>query len=295
MKSSKYFDDVETETSTKRSKKSTVKTKPKQKKLKKTKGEKEGKSKDTNELSLSVKNTQNIDKCLSYLESYFNNLNVSDLDNIINEKNLTNFQKLNEIENIEVDLLLTKIYNKIFSSENLYTEFFSDQDENEEKIDIILALVDEAIQNIENFDDAVVSLENFELKGNILNLIKFMKINLKENLEKDDIKQLDSYINELPSKFYSKNYLEILKYKSKIYKNNYELLKNIENIDETFSNLESYYEQLSAIENLFTDIEIENDDEKKNYISVTKKDLKKKKKKKSKKDSDEEEEQFLES
>ncbi len=145
MKSSKYFDDVETETSTKRSKKSTVKTKPKQKKLKKTKGEKEGKSKDTNELSLSVKNTQNIDKCLSYLESYFNNLNVSDLDNIINEKNLTNFQKLNEIENIEVDLLLTKIYNKIFSSENLYTEFFSDQDENEEKIDIILALVDEAI------------------------------------------------------------------------------------------------------------------------------------------------------
>ena len=236
MKSSKYFDDVETETSTKRSKKSTVKTKPKQKKLKKTKGEKEGKSKDTNELSLSVKNTQNIDKCLSYLESYFNNLNVSDLDNIINEKNLTNFQKLNEIENIEVDLLLTKIYNKIFSSENLYTEFFSDQDENEEKIDIILALVDEAIQNIENFDDAVVSLENFELKGNILNLIKFMKINLKENLEKDDIKQLDSYINELPSKFYSKNYLEILKYKSKIYKNNYELLKNIENIDETFSN-----------------------------------------------------------
>ena len=197
MKSSKYFDDVETETSTKRSKKSTVKTKPKQKKLKKTKGEKEGKSKDTNELSLSVKNTQNIDKCLSYLESYFNNLNVSDLDNIINEKNLTNFQKLNEIENIEVDLLLTKIYNKIFSSENLYTEFFSDQDENEEKIDIILALVDEAIQNIENFDDAVVSLENFELKGNILNLIKFMKINLKENLEKDDIKQLDSYINIL--------------------------------------------------------------------------------------------------
>lgn len=97
-------------------------------------------------------------------------------------------------------------------------------------------------------------------------------------MEKDDIKQLDSYINELPSKFYSKNYLEILKYKSKIYKNNYELLKNIENIDETFSNLESYYEQLSAIENLFTDIEIENDDEKKNYISVTKKDLKKRRK-----------------
>ena len=291
MKSSKYLDEEETETSTKRSKKSTTnknskKLKQKKSPITKTEKEKEGKSKDTSELSLSVKNAQNIEKCLSYLESYFNNMNVSDMDNIITEKNLTNFQKLNEKENIEVDLLLTKIYNKIFGSENLYTSFFSDPDENDQKIDITLALLDEAIQNIENFDDAVVSLDNFELKGNVLKLIKFMKINLKDNLAKEDMKLLDSYINELPSKFYSKNYLEILKYKSKIYKNNYELLKNIENIDETFSNLESYYEQLSAIENLFTDIEIENDEEKKNYISVTKKDLKKKKKKKSKDDSD---------
>ena len=290
MKSSKYIDEEETETSTKRSKKLTKNKnskKLKQKKSKLIKTEKEGKSRDTSELSLSVKSNQNIEKCLSYLESYLIKLNVSDMDNIITEKNLTSFQKLNEKENIEVDLLLTKIYNKIFGSENLYTSFFSDPDENEQKIDITLALLDEAIQNIENFDDAVVSLDNFELKGNILKLIKFMKINLKDNLEKEDMKQLDSYINELPGKFYSKNYLEILKYKSKIYKNNYELLKNIENIDETFSNLESYYEQLSAIENLFTDIEIENDEEKKNYISVTKKDLKKKKKKKSKDDSDE--------
>ena len=130
MKSSKYLDEEETETSTKRSKKSTTnknskKLKQKKSPITKTEKEKEGKSKDTSELSLSVKNTQNIEKCLSYLESYFNNMNVSDMDNIITEKNLTNFQKLNEKENIEVDLLLTKIYNKIFGSENLYTSFFS--------------------------------------------------------------------------------------------------------------------------------------------------------------------------
>ena len=47
----------------------------------------------------------------------------------------------------------------------------SDPDENDQKIDITLALLDEAIQNIENFDDAVVSLDNFELKGNVLKLI----------------------------------------------------------------------------------------------------------------------------
>jgi len=294
MKSSKHKEEDETERSTKRTKKSnssanTKKTKPK--KTKKTKSETEGRSKETNELSLSVKNTKNIEKCLSYLESYFSNLNTSNLENIITEKNLNNFQKLNEIENIEVDLLLTKIYNKIFSSDYLYTTFFSDQEENEGKIDITLALIDEVLQNIENFDDAVISLENFQLKGNVLKLIKFMKINLKESLDNDDIKQLDSYVNDLPNKFYSKNYIEIMKYKSKLYKNNYELLKNIEKIDEIFSNLESYYEQLSAIENLFTDIELNNEEDKKNYISVSKKDIKKKKKKKKSKrrdDSDEE-------
>ena len=288
------MEEDETETSTKRTKKSTSRGNTKKAKPKKSKPETEGKTKETNELSLSVKNTKNIEKCLSYLQSYFNNLNTSNLENIITEKNLNNFQKLNEIENIEVDLLLTKIYNKIFSSEYLYTTFFSDQEENEDKIDITLALIEEVLQNIENFDDAVISLENFQLKGNILKLIKFMKINLKKSLDKDDIKQLDTYVNDLPNKFYSKNYIQIMKYKSKLFKNNYELLKNIEKIDELFSDLESYYEQLSAIENLFSDIELDNEEEKKNYISVSKKDIKKKKKKKKSKkreDSDEDEDE----
>ena len=116
MKSKKHIEEDETETSTKRTKKSTSRgntKKAKPKKTKKSKPETEGKTKETNELSLSVKNTKNIEKCLSYLQSYFNNLNTSNLENIITEKNLNNFQKLNEIENIEVDLLLTKIYNKI--------------------------------------------------------------------------------------------------------------------------------------------------------------------------------------
>ena len=254
------------------------KTKPK--KTKKVKAESEGKTKGSNELSLSVKNAKNMEKCLSYLESYYNNLNTSDLDNVITEKNLKNFEKLGEIENIQVDLLLTKIYHKIITSESLYTSFFSDYEEDESKIETALGFLDEVLKNVENFDNDLISFENFELKENILKLIKFMKINLKEALEKDEIKQLDSYINDLPNHFYSKNYLELMKYKTKESKNNNELLKNVEKIDELLSNLESYYEQLSAIQNLFGDLE----QDKKNYVSVSKKDIKKKmKKKKSKK------------
>ena len=123
-----------------------------------------------------------------------------------------------------------------------------------------------------------------------------MKINLKEKLEKEDISILDGYINDLPSKFYSANYLEILKYKSKIYKNNYELLKNIEQIDELFSNLGNYYEQLSAFKLLFSEIEIHNEEnnDKKNYISISKKDIKQKKKKKSKKKVEEQKKEEME-
>ena len=287
--------DDESDRSTKRTTKSSnssrgKKTKPK--KSKKTKSETEVKSKDTSELSLSVKNSNNIEKCLSYLESYLTNLNVNNLNNIITEKNLKNFQKLNELENIQVDLLLTKIYNKIIGADSLYTKFFSDEEENETKIGIVMELIEEILKNVENFDNDLISFENFELKGNILKLIKFMKINFKEDLDKEDIKQLDSYINDLPSQFYSKNYLELMKYKGKEYKNNNTLLKNVENIDELLSDLESYYEQLSAIENIFGDLEQGG----KNFSSVSKKDIKKKKKKKKSRkndsdDSDDEEDE----
>ena len=91
--------DEETDISSKRTAKSSSssrgskKTKPKKTK----KSESEERSKGSNELSLSVKNSKNIEKCLSYLKSYFTNLNTSDLDNVITEKNLKNFEKLGEL------------------------------------------------------------------------------------------------------------------------------------------------------------------------------------------------------
>ena len=297
MKSSKYLED--SDKSTKRSTKSSSSGRVKKKKSKKEnkinrKSEEE--SVESKELYLSLKYKDNMEKCLSYLESYLNGLNLTDLNNIITEKNLDIFQKLSDVENIQISLLLTKIYNKIFGAEDLYTNFFSDEDEeeNETKIGIIFLLIEESLSIFEILEDDVISYEYFELKGNLLKIIKFMKINLKEKLEKEDINILDGYINDLPSKFYSANYLEILKYKSKIYKNNYELLKNIEQIDELFSNLGNYYEQLSAFKLLFSEIEIHNEEnnDKNNYISISKKDIKQKKKKKSKKkvESDEEDE-----
>ena len=279
-------------------KKSSIKKEKKKvpKRAKKLKKSSKKSSKESSSLNLSIKNKKNIDECISHLESFLTEINTTDLENLITEKNIEKLQKLTEIENIQVDLFLTKIYNKILSSENFFNDYFADHDDNEMKIGLVFTIIDEAIKILENLEDNVISSENFELKGNILRFIKFMKINLKDDMDNEDKKQLDSYMDELPNQFYSSNYLEIMKYKSKIYKNNYELLKNIENIDELFSGLESFYEQLSVIESLFNDIEIDSKEksDKNNYISVSNKDIKSKKKKKkktrAKDDSDDNEE-----
>ena len=290
---------TDSERTTKRSlKKSSIKKEKKKisKKSKRLKTSSKKSAKESSSLNLSIKNKKNIEECLSHLESFLAEINTADLENLITEKNLEKLQKLTEIENIQVDLFLIKIYNKILSSENFFKDYFADHDDNDMKIGLVFIIIDEAIKILENLEDNVISSENFELKGNILRFIKFMKINLKDDMDNEDKKQIDSYMEELPNQFYSSNYLEIMKYKSKIYKNNYELLKNIENIDELFSGLESYYEQLSAIESLFNDIELETKDklDKNNYISVSNKDIKSKKKKKKKSrvkdDSDDNEE-----
>ena len=280
----------DSEKTTKKRLKLSSKKKDKNKNRKKirTKIEREHFKKGSNSLNLSIKNKDNIDDCLANLELFLKELDTTDLDDIITEKNIEKFQKISEIENIQVDLFMTKIYNKILSSEKFYTDYFSEHDENDIKIELVLMIIEEAIKIIENLEDIVISKDNFDLKGNLINFIRFMKINLKEDMKDEDIKQLEFYLNELPINFYSQNYLELMKYKNKINKNNYELLKNIDIIDELFSSLESYYEQLSVIESLFNDIEIENRDnlEKKNYISISNKDIKKKKEKKTSKIKD---------
>ena len=149
------------------------------KKNKKIKSNIEESSQNFKELDLSIKNKNNIDECLSHLEL---------LDNLITEKNIEKLQKLSEIENIQIDLILTKLYNKIFSSEYLYTNFFTDSNNNT-KIGLILILIEEAVEIIENLD--ILSKDNFELKGNLLKLIKFININIKKGIDNEDKKQLD--------------------------------------------------------------------------------------------------------
>ena len=237
--------------------------------------------KKINELKESYKSREDKDECISHLYNFYDDLKYMDLNNLINKDNVKYFQKLNQENNIQIFLLLSKIYNRIFISEDFYKKFFSEeQDENKEKIPLVINLIEESIKIIDIFKDNVLSLEFFQLKENLLKLIKFMHINLKESLVDKEKEQLNKFINEIPNKFFSNNYLEIIKYKNTIYKNNNELLNNIENIDKLFFELESYYEQLSCLELLFNNIETKGNKNKfNNYSSISNDDIKNEKEK----------------
>ena len=268
--------------------------KPKKEKEKTKKGKKEKKeskvkenkndSKEIAELKQCYEFREDPEECISHLQSYYNSLNIIDLENIFTKKNIKYFENMNPKENVQIDLLLNKIYEKIFSSEDFYKNYFSDEDENETRVSLVLSLLEESIHIIDNFSDYFISLENFRLKENILRLIKFIYINLKESISKEEEQYLRELIDDLSHSFYSDNYLELIKYKNIIYKNNNELLKNIEDIDNLFFELGSYYEQLNSIQLLLNDIESVNDKENmNNYSSVTIHDIKKSKKNKKKK------------
>ena len=180
-------------------------------------------------------------KCYSNLQEFYDGLKKIDLESLITKENMKYFEEINPKENAQIDLILIRIYSKIFSSEDFYQNYFSDKDEIEEKVPLILSLIDESIQVIDNFSDYFLSDEIFKLKENLLKLIKFLYINLKEQIGNEEKDYLNKLMTELPSNFFSENYLELIKYKNIIYNNNNELLKNIEDIDDLFFVLFSYY------------------------------------------------------
>ena len=257
------------------SKKNTKKS-SKNKKSKKAKKNKD--LKQYEELEESYDNRKNADECYTSLEAFYNSLNEIDLDSLITEENLNYFKDLNPTKNLGIDILLNKIYFKIFSAEDFYKNYFLDSEENDDKISLIMELIEMTIKNIDSLMDKVISFQNLKLKENLLKLIKFIYVNLKNDLGTKEETHLNELLNELPQRFYSQNYIEIIKFKKTIYRSNEQLLKNIGEIDSLFFVLQTYYEQLNCFESLFNDIELNEQNQKvNNYSSVSSKDIRKKK------------------
>ena len=163
----------------------------------------------------------------------------------INSENLDILKKINAKDNIKINLILSKIYNNIISNESLYSQYLIEI--TEEKINLIMQIIDECIILIQKLQGFVFDPELFKFKEKTLSLIKCIYFNCKSKITNAAIIQkLEELLESFPTQFYSETYNELNKDKDL-----YDILRSkdvdkINNFEDKFAQINSYYEQFEA-------------------------------------------------
>ena len=135
-----------------------------------------------------IQDFKNIKPNLEDLVTLANNMikinhELKSLKNIIffmTEENIEILKQLNARDNIKINLLLSKIYINLISNESLYNNYLVDV--NEEKLNIIVQIIDECIILIQKLNGFVFDPELFKFKEKVLSLIKCIYFNRKKKL-----------------------------------------------------------------------------------------------------------------
>lgn len=161
------------------------------------------------------------------------------------EENCEILRKLNARDNIKINLLLTKIYINIISNESLYLNYLLEIDE--QKINIMVQIIDECIILIQKLVGFVFDHEMFKFKEKTLSLIKCIYFNCKKEITNLTIVQkLENLLDSFPTQFYSETFNELTKDKDL-----YDILKSedidkINNFEDKFAQINNYFEQFEA-------------------------------------------------
>ena len=191
----------------------------------------------------------NIENLITFVNdlSLFNHelKSFKDISFFINSENLEILKKINSRDNIKTNLILSKIYNNIISNESLYSKYLIQI--NEEKINLIMQIIDECVILIQKLQGFVFDPELFKFKEKTLSLIKCIYFNCKGKITNASIAQkLEELLESFPTQFYSETYNELNKDKDL-----YDILKSkdvdkINNFEDKFAQINSYYEQFEA-------------------------------------------------
>ena len=179
--------------------------------------------------------------------SHFNHelKSLKDINVFINEENLAILKKLNEKDNIKINLLLSKIYINLISNESLYSSYLVEI--SEQKLNLLMQIIDDCIILIQKLSGFVFDPEMFKFKEKVLSLIKCIYWNCKSKITNITITQkLEGLLESFPSQFYSETYNELNKDKEM-----YEILKSqdpekINNFEDKFAQINNYFEQFEA-------------------------------------------------
>ena len=191
----------------------------------------------------------NIDDLITFVNdlSLFNHelKSFKNISFFINSENLDILKKINAKDNIKINLILSKIYNNIISNESLYSQYLIEI--TEEKINLIMQIIDECIILIQKLQGFVFDPELFKFKEKTLSLIKCIYFNCKSKITNAAIIQkLEELLESFPTQFYSETYNELNKDKDL-----YDILRSkdvdkINNFEDKFAQINSYYEQFEA-------------------------------------------------
>ena len=217
------------------------------------KEEKKEQPKITPEDEKIINTFKNINPSAEDLISLVNNLShfnhelksLKDVSFFINEENIGILKKLNERDNIKINLLLSKLYINLISNESLYSNFLVEIEE--QNLNLIMQVIDECIILIQKLSGFVFDPEMFKFKEKTLSLIKCIYWNCKKKITNITISQkLEGLIDSFPTQFYSETYNELNKEKDL-----YDILKSqdqekINNFEDKFAQINNYFEQFEA-------------------------------------------------
>ena len=181
---------------------------------------------------------------------------LKDISLLLTTENFNILKKLNEKNNIKINLILSQIYMNIINNDSLYSIYLIQI--SQDKINLLLQIIDEIISLTQKLSGFVFDPELFNLKTKLLSLIKSLSIilktdnsNNKENNPENNknepiIRKLQELLDTLPTQFFSETYNELNQERDY-----FDILRTIEqykinNFEDKFAQINNYYEQFDA-------------------------------------------------
>ena len=188
------------------------------------------------ELSKAYNKIYDISKCCDYLKNC-----LKFKENNITNENIEKLKILSDKNNILINILISQLYFKIINDENSFDKITNESN-------LLISLCNGIIKLINSFQELIISDEIYLLKKQTIKLIKFIYINYKSNLNKDELENLKYLINELQQKFFSENYTKFIISHNKILNENINFEINLINdiLSETFC-LNEQFEIINSI------------------------------------------------
>ena len=192
-----------------------------------------------------LKLTQNLEKIISNL-SQLKNANT-----LITENNMGILKKINEVDDIKINVLICKLYVKILSNDSFFNDLVSSiSDSDISQIPLLFNLVNECTSVLEKVDKFILFEYSFILKNIILDLLKYIYVNHRKKLEKDKEKndKLQQLMTDLPLKFFDQNYLDLNRSKELFNLAYSKSEENVDNLEQKFFAINEYYQQRQIFE-----------------------------------------------